>query len=53
MTESCPSVKMSAETTTSSPTVRLIGNRPPSTSGETPSMITRDGTRPRAESTRA
>ena len=29
--------------TTSSPTVRLIGNRPPSISGETPSMITRDG----------
>ena len=44
---SCPSAKMSAETTTSSPTVRLIGNRPLSTSGDTPSMITRDQPRSR------
>jgi hypothetical protein len=38
---SCPSVKMSASTTTRSPAVRLIGKRPPSTSGVTPSMMTR------------
>ena len=43
---SWPSAKMSAATTTSSPTVRLIGNRPPSISGRTPSMITRDGAGP-------
>ncbi len=30
---SCPSAKMSASTTTSSPTVRLIGNGPPSIAG--------------------
>src|SRR5512139_4072684 len=32
---------MSAFTTTSSPTVRLIGKRPPSTSGVTAAMTTR------------
>ena len=44
---SCPSAKMSAVTTTSSSTVRLIGNRPPSISGPTFSMMTRDGARSR------
>src|SRR5262245_26808011 len=38
---SCPSAKASASTTTSSPTVRLIGNLPRSISGQTPSMATR------------
>src|SRR5262249_11420510 len=36
---------MSALTTTSSPMVRLIGKRPLSISGSTPSIITREGTR--------
>src|ERR1700734_2944782 len=36
-----PSAKMSASTVTRSPTIRLIGKRPPSTSGFTPSMIPR------------
>src|ERR1700756_4123628 len=39
--ESCPSEKTSASTRTWSPTVRFAGNRPPSTSGETPSIMTR------------
>src|SRR3982074_2543452 len=34
---------MSPVTTTSSPTVRLMGKRPQSISGWTPSMITREG----------
>src|SRR5215213_2894600 len=37
---SWPSVKMSASTTTRSPMTRLMGNRPPSISGSTPSMTT-------------
>jgi hypothetical protein len=43
---SWPSVKMSASTTSSSPTTRLHGNRPPSISGCTPSMMTRRLSRP-------
>ena len=38
---SCPSVNASASTVTVSPTVRLMGNRPQSISGSTPSMMTR------------
>src|SRR6266849_4544061 len=38
---SWPSAKMSASTTTPSPTVRLTGNRPASTTGNTASMTTR------------
>src|ERR1700733_3089809 len=38
---SCPSVKISASTCTKSPRVRFAGNRPQSTSGETPSIRTR------------
>src|SRR6266571_6247878 len=37
---SWPSAKMSASTITPSPTARLTGNRPPSTSGETASITT-------------
>src|ERR1700694_1592689 len=37
---SWPSAKMSASTATRSPTVRLLGNRPASTSGLTLSMAT-------------
>src|SRR5579859_6964940 len=37
---SCPSAKMSASTSTASPTARLTGNRPASTSGETASITT-------------
>src|SRR6516165_3090614 len=43
--ESCPSAKMSASTTTSSPTARLIANRPHSISGSTPRMTTLSGGR--------
>src|SRR5262245_63626800 len=39
-TASWPSVKMSASTTTRSPTARLMGNWPASISGLTPSMRT-------------
>src|SRR5213593_4508224 len=42
---SCPSAKTSASTVTSSPMVRLIGNRPHSSSGFTPRMTTRSGGR--------
>ena len=45
---SCPSAKMLARTTTCWPTQRLIGNRPPSTTGLTLSMTTRR--RPRSGS---
>ena len=41
MTMSWPSAKTSASTVTVSPGVRLIGNRPPSTSGATDSMMMR------------
>ena len=41
-TVSLPSVKTSAVTTTSSPLTRLTGKRPPSTTGATCSMTTRD-----------
>src|SRR6266571_411638 len=42
---SCPSAKTSASTATVSPTTRLIGNRPHSSSGFTPRMTTRSGGR--------
>src|ERR1043166_3799859 len=38
---SWPSAKMSASTSTTSPTARLAGKRPSSTEGVTPSMTTR------------
>src|SRR5690349_8657143 len=44
-TESCPSAKTSASTMTISPTVRLIANRPHSSSGVTSRMTTRSGGR--------